>query len=764
VRSDGTPNEGLQFTPFERGECDPGVWEKVEAASRRLSDDLGPFGLVARVQKPGWTIGEAYVRAWITAVEQVPEMALHGTVEVQTLSGRTLGLIVTPLHALRLAWHGLYDHVAAQARYEQRLSAQAVSQTLHSVDGAHVPLMLPGIGGVRGFLFADTLGFHAVAMTIDGEDEPKAAVAMMAAALGLDGVAPSISVGSSSVLAREIMHYPACHGGAPNTEKGLDLLSLQAWRAGDGMTVARALGQVLDASPEVEETEEKALCFTLDLHHPKRTSWGSGRFLSDIGRKRRSGTGVAAEDRWMTETARRDGEIIVPRLRWALRDESGVLRPSHLAVAFDVFAACLEVRPKDDLLPVRPLHGHGLISVIERRFKLEDDPEWLAYAPPALDGIKAPDNRNATDRFLRLSTAIAEATARKLGGGATDWPVVVTRLPVDSRRRIDLLHERSDWVITIDRNTCIEYFDAPLRLPEIYEHFVIDAVPERSDLGTFQLITTTKNLDEVRDLVDIALGDMGLTSSERNSRFLLNQLKALSGRLAIRLANPGMATGELIALALMRACCANPASSPAWLDLKNGFLIPVDEIADRPPIRSSAPDGADMSGRRADFIHVQAPGSRGPLQFRFVEVKHRLHLRTVRQPELLSYVREDERASPALARLSFRRFTEADRAGIAHVATCFASEVLRRPRFAPWPRCPGLRSSFARDRRDGYQSGLSTRRHQGRRDRVTFSAPNIEPACPSGCTLPGETKRPFGYLDLAFCRMTWPRPPPSQMT
>jgi DNA phosphorothioation-dependent restriction protein DptH len=99
-------------------------------------------------------------------------------------------------------------------------------------------------------------------------------------------------------------------------------------------------------------------------------------------------------------------------------------------------------------------------------------------------------------------------------------------------------------VVTVDRNACLEYFDAPQSLPNVYERFVIDAVPERADLGALQLVTSTANLEEVRDLVDEALGDMGLSSSERNSRFLLTQLKALSGRLAIRLANPAGRTGE----------------------------------------------------------------------------------------------------------------------------------------------------------------------------------------------------------------------------
>ena len=296
----------------------------------------------------------------------------------------------------------------------------------------------------------------------------------------------------------------------------------------------------------------------------------------------------------------------------------------------------LQVRPEADLAKPRPIHAYGLVNVIERRVDLQGELEWLAYAPPALDGGRAPENRSATDRFLRLSTAIARATAQALGGGPEDWPVVATRLPIDSRVWMDRLHDRCDWVVTIDRNACIEYFDAPRQLPDIYERFVIDAVPERADIGAFQLITTTKNLDEVRDLVDEALGDMGLSSSERNSRFLLNQLKALSGRLAMRLANPGVGTGELIALALMRACCVDATdTSGAWLDLSSGFLVPVDEIADRAPVKVALGRNTEANGRRPDFIHVKAPSGRGPIEFRFVEVKHRLHLRTVRQPDLL---------------------------------------------------------------------------------------------------------------------------------
>jgi DNA phosphorothioation-dependent restriction protein DptH len=638
VRADGSPVGPPMFIALEPGSCNASIWDRVKDASRRLSADLGPFGLLARVQGPRWRAGDDYVNSWIAALESgAPELALHGTVEVKSLSGRPIGVIATPLHPLRLAWHALYDIATAHARYEEGMLAPAVHKAMKSIDSAHFPATLPGAGESRGYVFGDVLGFNAVAMTVDGEPEPKAAVALLSVCLGggSESVGPSIGAQSASLIAREIRHYLDCQVGAGGER--LDLLSLQAWRPGDGATVARALGLVLRGmrGPEEDEDEDTPLCFTLELHHPS-ASGASGRFLADVGRRRRSGGGLLeVEDRWMTETAPRPGGIMMPRLRWAKRDEKAEPQASHLSIAFDVFEARLEPRLAASLGEARPLQGFGLIKVMERHVQLDGDLEWTVFAPPTFTGEKAPDNRVATDRLLRLDAAVAKATVRSLGGSESDWPALVTRLPETGQLWIDRLHERSDWVVTVDRNACLEYFDAPQRLPSVYERFVIDAVPERTDLGALQLVTSSSNLDAVRDLVDRALGDMGLSSSERNSRFLIGQLKALSGRLAIRLANAAGRTEELVALALMQANCAEDGSADGpWLDLSQSFLVPVDEIADAAPVAAGYLDDAE-GGRRADFIHVRVQG-RGSLEFRFVEVKHRLHLRTARQAELLS--------------------------------------------------------------------------------------------------------------------------------
>jgi hypothetical protein len=645
VRADGSPIGDIEFVDIETADVST-TTERARDASRRLADELGTAGLLGVVIPSGWTAADNYVNAWEKALDAgAASLARHGTVEVRAQSGVLIGLLVTPLHPLRFAWHAHYDQVVAHARFEQGLLPGHIQSAVQPIDSAFFPFALPGQDKGPGFIFADVIGFHTVAMTVDGEREPKAATALLAACLGAGTAsAPSIGQASAAAIAREIGHYLDCYGGASGERP--DLLAIQAWRAGDGLTVARALGQALAARGLNEDDEaEAALCFTLDLFHAPQAA-GAGQFLSAVGQRRRIGGQVLdPRDRWLAETASRPGEVLVPRLRWAKHQEPPIddehawsrMRASHVSLAFDLFETSLGIVPLSSVSDVRPLQAWGLLRTLERRALSDLSLEWMTYSAPELNGEPAPEGRTASDRLRRIDRAVARATARALGGTSEDWPVLKTRLSVEHQLKIERMHAQSDWVITLDRNAALDYFDSPQDSPDAYDRFVIDTVPERADLTAVQLVTSTTKLDAVRDLVDEALGDMGLSSSERNSRFLVANLKALSGRLAIRLADGGTRTGELIALALMYAhCAAGGEQKGPWLNVAQGVLIPVDEIADHAPI-VQMPAGEGESARRADFIHVSAP-VRGPLEFRFVEVKHRRHLRTARQPDMLAHM------------------------------------------------------------------------------------------------------------------------------
>ena len=85
------------------------------------------------------------------------------------------------------------------------------------------------------------------------------------------------------------------------------------------------------------------------------------------------------------------------------------------------------------------------------------------------------------------------AVARHLGVG-NGSPVLVTEVSPEKEESLKKLHRLCDWVVTLDRNAGIEYFDSPQDNRAIYDAYVIGCVPEREDFGCLQLITSTTNL------------------------------------------------------------------------------------------------------------------------------------------------------------------------------------------------------------------------------------------------------------------------------
>ena len=269
-----------------------------------------------------------------------------------------------------------------------------------------------------------------------------------------------------------------------------------------------------------------------------------------------------------------------------------------------------------------------------------------ALARPLKFRVYDPSDRTHTERLVRLQHLIQRCVARNIATDDNVSLILKTEISPDKAHSLRELHRLCDWVITLDRNAGIEYFDSPRDNKEIYDAYVIECVPEREDLGCLQLITSTSNLEEVRNLLDGALDQMGLSHSRRNAEFLMGDLKALSGRLAIRLTGQKAPASELIALALSHANCRQSREqSGCWVSLDSGFLIAVDDVLDLiPPLASKEAEQEETesgpSGRvRPDLIYVTIVPRKG-LQFQFIEVKYRRHLRAARSPEVLEGIRQ----------------------------------------------------------------------------------------------------------------------------
>jgi len=650
VRADGSPDGKPAFIPF--GPAGDRAGERFVRASRDfcnwlLRSSLGPLA-VLYIDRPVFNEYVTAATAWWESASA--RATLIHTLEVVGASGQRIGLIVLPTHPLRVAWQQAFDMLVWRHRYEEGTPPLKVAKLLGSLIGAHYPAMLPGFAPGEAFVFADSLGFHTVAMTATDDPEPKATVALLSRLLGEGDakseelLAPSVGRSASELLGEEVARYLTLH---PETRR----VHVHALRPGDAMPAARALGCALRdvEAPEVDEEGEARdegvkRAFVLDLYPADGRNSMLGRFLAATAQRRRSGAGaVPEEDRWLLDSVTRPGGVSLPRLAWARRESETPSTPAHLALAFDIFSTRVECVPMASV-PNGALEVHGLALTPDRRFEAAPIPRWLSAIPPMPEGEKHPVARGLSERLVKAHSALLRCVAKRMGAGDNDWPVLITEVSPDRGDMLAALHRLCDWVVTVDRHAGVEYFDSPRDLPRLYEAYLIDCVPERDDLGFLQLITSTSSLDEIVRLLDTALGEMGLSASPRNCTFLLDALKAVSGRLALRLTQSGSVAQEMVALALTQSHCAMAGEEGApWFSLKEGFLVPLDDVPElfRPVGESK---DRDASGQRADLLYVTA-ARRGGLKLSFVEVKFRRYLKTARAPDLLSIIENQLDAS-----------------------------------------------------------------------------------------------------------------------
>lgn len=664
-RADGFWTSPLEFRPIVgNGELDEAL-TRLQDVSRRFRDNaLRAAGTLSRFYLHGHSsaaLTAEYLNAWQTALETGdPQLALAHTIEVQSPAGRTTGLIVLPSHPSRVAWQSAYDELAYQMRVEEQMAPGRIRKTLSCLDGAHFPFILPGLQAGSHFVFGDVLGLAAVAMVGDRDREPKSAIATLAACFASDSerIVPGLSANSGDALAREVSNYLDSH-------PECSLVRVHALRPGDGATVVRALGKALSAEQRPDSDSEdlrvlRDVAYQLELHPTEAQSGSAGAHLVKINQRRRAGVaGVPAEDAWSLESLSRGGGRTLPRLRWARRDPNSLNQPAHLAIAFDSFTSQVAVEGPGSVSS--PILAYGLAANLQRTFEMHDSqPQWRLLIPLDQEGLKLP-NRVVTERLQKVQSAVASAVSR-WAGVANGQPLIRTIPSGDDVELLDKLHRLCDWVVTVDRNAGVEYFDSPNDSPAVYDAYLIDAVPERDDLGCLQMITSTAHFDEVRHLLDQTLALMGLSGSMRNCEYLLAQLKGLSGRLAMRLAAGAndlaakRVGAELVALSLVRANCLKcEPESECWLPLSSGFLVPLDDVRDLVPTESSkdeesdpaSDDEADQEGsRRADMLFVSV-ASKGRLQFRFAEVKYRRHLAMARAATLVDSVLEQTRSTRA---------------------------------------------------------------------------------------------------------------------
>ena len=647
------------------------LWQRAQAATETLSElcrTVSLSGLCYVTGTPQAEVIRTYLDAWceLLAVGD-PELALVGTVEVRDGQDNVRGLIVLPTHPLRLAWQAAYDDLLFELRFRQGATLKGRKHDLSYLSGAWFPGWLPGVDGVRAFVFADTLGFHAVVLTPEADPEPKATVALLAQALDNGGqesqAQESLAERSADLLGEEIRVYAAGH---PDQK----LLHVHALRAGDARVVVRALGRLHQTAPatatqtntedDAETEADKPPAFVLELYAASAGTPTTGQFLHRLlARSRHRGANhLSQEDRWVSGVTRYEPEgVNQPNLQWVQRMKSLPETPAHLGVVFDLFTSQVTVVDEKAMGPARrpPAALYGLLAGLHRVYHPDPTPRWTAFLPDCGRATDHPADARHTARLKSLQASLDALLAKHLGKTSG---VLALQTTLSEERQLELrrMHEQCDWVLILDHFAGVEYFDHPYVHGEVYEAHVLDCVPERDDLADLRLVASTALVEEVQELLAELIRQAGGDPSPEAARFFLARLREISGRLPIRLAGARPPAKELLAVAWAAAHCRNAtADDPCWVSLRKGILVPLDDLTDvlgEPPRAKQPADPSTPHERRADFLYTFCH-PQGTLAVRFIEVKYRQNLENF-SPEQVNVLLDDIRRQVEATQRQFR--------------------------------------------------------------------------------------------------------------
>jgi DNA phosphorothioation-dependent restriction protein DptH len=215
------------------------------------------------------------------------------------------------------------------------------------------------------------------------------------------------------------------------------------------------------------------------------------------------------------------------------------------------------------------------------------------------------------------------------------------------------VHLTSDWVFTIDRNFGIEYYDDPTTGPAGESGgYLIDYTPEFLDAISHRLIISTYHQHEVESILKRGFSKL-LETDDREAPTIdsyqvgriLQVLKSVSGKLALKLINNPSQAQEVIGLALTRLLLEREAR------LAGAVLIPVDSHIQLFHQTPKELENSELTLKRTDLILARFEGMR--LDIDLIEVKNYKYTSPQKLLELQAAIGDKNKNTEAHFRANF---------------------------------------------------------------------------------------------------------------
>lgn len=599
--------------------------------------DLGPFAELI----------ERYAAAFVALAQaaQVPGRSDELATRVRALAhldtvelrwrhspgdpGRAL--VVAPTHPLRLLWHLRHTQMcgrAIRAWDDGTQKAPSWRVLMDQLRDGLLPMNLPMVlfdRRGRGYVEHTPLTrFWPLYLPDRGEgDIPLDAVATrdrIIDHLGIRERTVAVTTVDTWDIALRLYEYLTQH---PYVEQ----LRLNVFNPGDGRLVAQVLRH-LEYMRLNDPRQGRARANPPPLRYSVQL-FAAGEFVEATGDGLESlldpDRQVGEDDEFTLSTSNH----LLPKLVFARNPVGEFLHsperfPAHVSILLEQFVVQSRVARIDGL--GRGSFVGGLVQEPETQVELQQGTHfgWVKGLRPLVRRGASPEETLlgaavAATQHVQASFATGQSVADEMA------PVVALQLDPAAQSLLKQVHEVSDWVLTLDRNLGLDYFDSPASSREA--GYLLDFAPEYLQEDRQRILLTTRSHVELENLVRPIMNRYGLAMESGDEVLVLETLRSLSGRLALRLEAGRNQAAEVVGLLLAR-----------WLLERVGLLehrivIPLDAH------RSWFGRGeSEASQRRADLLLVgfSEPNS---IRFDIVEVKLREELSPSGRSDLYAEMR-----------------------------------------------------------------------------------------------------------------------------
>lgn len=520
---------------------------------------------------------------------------------------RREAVLVAPTHPLRALWFATWAKLGAQwvaiatsAVHEYVVPTR--ESLLKLLSPTSFPPVLPTETG-HVLTAVDSINPFWTLFAASNEENPRGLVGEVCSALGLPEPAIGGALIDGTYLASRVRRYLVQH-------PYVRTLIINAFNPGRASVLADMLLELQKESAFAD------LRYDIRLFVPDSDAPGVGEELAALLTSD-GGTAAREADAFSIPAETH----LHSKLRFAVcatKDfrTSPETNAAHLSLLFDVFPA-EEVSARKADPRNATAFVHGLVQDFSTEY-YEDD-RTVAWRRLPRHGMAQPieDAEELSDLLGSLAAAISSATATIATGqsGIDLRPVVTLALGPDDRALIHQVHEVSDWVFTLDRNLGIEFFDhgGHATRPD----YLIDHSPDMASTLGHRLVITSRSVAELEALLHPVLEQYGLQAEGRHAVVLLDQLRSLSGRLALKLISSPTQRAEALGLALSRLYLEHQGV------FENQIVVPLDSHLELYRVLKQGADelGDEVSFKRTDLGLFDLDISQRIITCRLVEVK-----------------------------------------------------------------------------------------------------------------------------------------------